>query len=136
MKINLVISFLMLIVFRVALALRLNLAAQAPSQVMCLLKWTSPTEKPCNAFQVAAGGLIEGSSVDGGNGFYDSRFSWQWQFGLNDSEMEIFADMFLGWVYGKWEPGKLPSGLSINGQYKSDYMNKYMPLMINKVVGR
>ena len=42
--------------------------------------------------------------------------------------------MFLGWVYGKWERGKNPSGLSRNGEYKRDYMDKYMPLMINAAI--
>jgi len=90
-----------------------------------------------HAFYWAAGGYIEGSSVGDRNGFYGPHY--QWQFGQDsqgDLGTEIFADMFLGWVYGKWEPGELPSGLSINGQYKSDYMDKYMPLMINKAVGR
>ena len=68
------------------------------------------------------------------NGFYGPRFSWQ--FGLDDSNNEIFADMFVGWVFGKWESGNLPGGFSINGQAKSDYMNKYMPLMIDGATGR
>ncbi len=43
--------------------------------------------------------------------------------------------MFLGWFYGKWKLGNLPSGLSINGQPKSAYMDKYMPLLI-RLIGR
>jgi RHS repeat-associated protein len=87
-----------------------------------------------HAFQRAAGGLIGGSDVGDRNGFYGPRFSWQ--FGLDDSNNEIFADMFVGWVFGKWESGNLPGGFSINGQAKSDYMNKYMPLMIDGATGR
>jgi hypothetical protein len=82
--------------------------------------------------------LFAGSSVGDRNGFYGGYY--QWQFGQDsdgDNGIEIFADMFLGWVYGKWEVDRSrASGLSVNGENKSAYMDKYMPLMINKAIGR
>jgi hypothetical protein len=91
-----------------------------------------------HSFYKAAGGYIAGSSVGDRNGFYGGYY--QWQFGQDsdgDNGIEIFADMFLGWVYGKWEVDRSrASGLSVNGENKSAYMDKYMPLMINKAIGR
>jgi hypothetical protein len=37
------------------------------------------------------------------------------------SPSEIYADMFLGWVYGKWEPGQLGK-YSLAGQSKAEFM--------------
>jgi hypothetical protein len=90
-----------------------------------------------HAFYWAAGGFIKGSSVGERNGFFGPYY--QWQFGHDspgDLGTEIFADMFLGWVYGKWELKPGTQYLSINGAEKSAYMDKYMPMMINKALGR
>lgn len=92
-----------------------------------------------HAFYVAAGGFVAGSAVGGRNGFFAGRYTWQFGADYDDpttNNKEIFADMFLGWVYGKWELKPGSSFLSDNGAAKSAYMDKYMPLMINKAIGR
>jgi len=40
-----------------------------------------------------------------------------WQFGKTHGNGEVFADMFVGWVYNKWEN-------SAQGGYRRDYMNR------------
>ena len=84
-----------------------------------------------------AGGFIDGSSVGGRNGFHGGLGSWQFatnyaEPGRNDRE--IFADMFVGWVYGKWEEGNTPTGLSVDGNQKKEYMDKYMPIMVGNAL--
>jgi uncharacterized protein RhaS with RHS repeats len=88
-------------------------------------------------FYWEAGRFVEGSSVGGRNGFFGGLGSWQFatdyaEPGRNDRE--IFADMFVGWVYGKWEPGGTPTGLSVDGNQKKDYMDTYMPIMIGNAL--
>jgi len=81
-----------------------------------------------HAFYNATGGYVEGSSVGDRNGFFGPYY--EWQFGHdseNDLGTEIFADMLVGWVYGKWELRPGTSVLSENGAAKSAYMDKYMP---------
>jgi len=53
------------------------------------------------------------------NGFYGPALSWQLSTDMSPSE--IYADMFLGWVYGKWEPGQLGK-YSLAGQSKAEFM--------------
>ena len=91
-----------------------------------------------HVFLAAAGNIIHGS-LGGRNGFFAGR--WTWQLGADYADAttnnkEIFADMFVGWVYGKWQLERGSTSLSGNGAAKSAYMDKYMPLMINKAIGR
>jgi hypothetical protein len=55
-----------------------------------------------------------------------------------DGRGEIFADMFVGWVYRCWEPDPLrPNGLSETGELRSSFMNENMPKWIyQKINGR
>lgn len=46
---------------------------------------------------------------------------WNWQQSDDASAAEEFADMFLGWVYGRWEN-------SVDGRLRADFMNVYMPV--------
>ena len=45
----------------------------------------------------------------------------EWQFGATDDPGEVWADMFLGWVYDEW--GDDPFGIA---DYKQNYMNTHM----------
>jgi hypothetical protein len=54
------------------------------------------------------------------NGFYGPALSWQLSTDMSASE--IYADMFLGWVYGKWEAGPQKGKYSIAGQDKAEFM--------------
>jgi hypothetical protein len=45
----------------------------------------------------------------------------EWQFGATHDVGEVWADMFLGWVYDEW--GNDPFGI---GTHKRDYMNSHM----------
>jgi hypothetical protein len=55
------------------------------------------------------------------NGFYGPPDSWQLSTDMGDTE--IFADMFVGWVYGKWEPGPGPGGLTAAAVSKATFMS-------------
>lgn len=52
---------------------------------------------------------------------------WQWseEFGRG----EIFADMFVGWVYGQWEADEAGYGTR-----RANYMNDNMPYWIAEVI--
>lgn len=52
-------------------------------------------------------------------GFAGPRF--EWQYGQTDLEGEVWADMFLGWVYNKWD-----NDLYGYGDTKKRYMNNQM----------
>ncbi len=42
---------------------------------------------------------------------------------------EEFADMYVGWVYNEWEPGR--DGWSEAGQMRADFMNSNMSMWVN-----
>jgi hypothetical protein len=58
-----------------------------------------------------------------------------WQFSKKLDPGEIFADMFLGWIYNSWElkPSGGPTDLAIS---RSQNMSSYMPIWISLCVGR
>jgi RHS repeat-associated protein len=63
-----------------------------------------------------------GDEDNGYYGFGGGRFEWQFAVVNLDLDTEIFADMFLGWVYDTWNfdaPG-------YRGQARKDYMNVNM----------
>lgn len=73
------------------------------------------------------------------NGFAGGRDITGWQRRCNTCnrgglEYEVFADMFLGWVYNSWEPGNY-RGLSETGRGRADFMNTNMPLWIWSKLG-
>lgn len=55
---------------------------------------------------------------------------WQWRFTTGPEE--YFADMFVSWVYGCWEPlgPRNQNVLTERGQARSDFMNEHMPTWI------
>jgi RHS repeat-associated protein len=60
----------------------------------------------------------------------------RWQFNLSIDSGEIFADMFIGWVYNRWEVDPIigdPTALAIS---RSNNMSFYMPIWISLCVGR
>ena len=72
----------------------------------------------------AAGDHIDESGVFT-YGFYGG---WDnWQFGWDNTQSEVFADMFVGWVYDKWDL-QHPQGL---GVLRQNHMNLYMGGWIN-----
>jgi RHS repeat-associated protein len=76
--------------------------------------------------------------TDGAHGYYMMRndpSGEQWQFRGSNENYENFADMFLGWVYSKWEQD--PSGnsrLTQMGQMRSDFMDTHMSRWIFDIV--
>lgn len=42
-----------------------------------------------------------------------------WKQSTENTGNEIFADMFLGWVFDEWAP--------VSGSFRSSFMNKNMP---------
>lgn len=75
--------------------------------------------------------LPDGAAFLNANGF-DEDYSY----GTDDSDgAEIFADMFVGWVYGKWgivDP--LTGDLSDDAREKSNYMADNMPNLVHYAV--
>ncbi len=66
-------------------------------------------------------------------GSFDSPRKWQQTAVTTPSEQ--FADMFLGWVYGKWEPGSFANtNYSYAGFSMSNFMNTYMPHWLDLIV--
>jgi RHS repeat-associated protein len=66
-------------------------------------------------------------------GFHSSYGNWQ--FNRDRKAGEIFADMFVGWVYNSWEVNPLggPTDLAI---LRSQNMSYYMPIWVSLCVGR
>jgi hypothetical protein len=76
--------------------------------------------------------------MSGANGYYMAKndpSGEQWQFRGSNENYENFADMFLGWVYNKWEENPLrPLPLTDKGQMRSDFMNDHMSKWIFDLV--
>jgi hypothetical protein len=53
----------------------------------------------------------------------------------SNENFENFADMYLGWVYNKWELNpKRPGKLTDRGALRSGFMNTNMPIWIFDMV--
>jgi hypothetical protein len=73
--------------------------------------------------------LLTGRGVDVNNGFYGTKVvGWQWRLSGSNGPEEIFADMFVGWVYNRWETEKRFDILTPLGQARSDFMNENMAI--------
>jgi hypothetical protein len=80
----------------------------------------------------------------GTSGFAGGLWDWQWsrQDGpLNledntDGRGEIFADMFIGWVYNQWEMNSTGSGWTELGQARADLMSSRVPDWIFDAINR
>ena len=59
-------------------------------------------------------------------GFHGGIASWQYSGELGSGE--IFADMFIGWVYNRWE--ETNGVITSEGQGRQTYMNNGMPLWV------
>ncbi len=72
-----------------------------------------------------------------GNGFYQTKAEgWQWRLNTGeyrDSPNEIFADMFLGWVYNKWEINRFGQ-LTDPGSMRATFMDEIMKEYINDFI--
>jgi RHS repeat-associated protein len=88
--------------------------------------WNSPGrgELPSSLLKRTLSREEDPYKVDPYAGFYGGLGSWQYS--LVPSPGEIFADMFLGWVYNRW--AKLPNSekLTKMGQERKSYMNLNM----------
>ncbi len=56
---------------------------------------------------------------------------WTWQQSEDITSKEIYADMFLGWVYDMWYSGN-NQALFDAGVDRMNFMNLYMPIWLNK----
>jgi hypothetical protein len=52
-----------------------------------------------------------------------ARPLWKWQQSKDISALEIFADMFLGWVYNEWDFADYPA----EAGDRKNFMILYMP---------
>ena len=72
-------------------------------------------------------------------GFAGPRQDWQWRLARMDTHTEIFADMFVGWVYDQFEVDE-ESKLTEMGQRRYDFMKPRMRSwifgIINERLGR
>jgi hypothetical protein len=94
-----------------------------------------------HAFNKAIGGKAQSSMTSDllrdANGIHTDAYGlyygfaggWDdWQYGYDNTSSEVFADMFVGWVFNQWDMAH-PEGL---GQDRMDHMNKYMPIWTNQ----
>jgi hypothetical protein len=56
-----------------------------------------------------------------------------WQFHTKDNDVEYFADMFIGWVYEKWDVSK--GVLTDPAKERRDFMDSRMPGWIVNAIG-
>ncbi|MDH5607033.1 MAG: hypothetical protein OEY93_09105, partial [Anaerolineae bacterium] len=75
---------------------------------------------------VASTPAIKGGSIDQKNGFYGTaREGWQRRLQhQNENSNEIFADMFVGWVYEMFETIPSENVLTEAGKTRSDFMTE------------
>ena len=64
-------------------------------------------------------------------GFAGNHFDWQNSW--DGSSSEVFADMFLGWTYDRWEIGK-GTALSADGTSRKTFMDTNMPDWIEAAI--
>jgi RHS repeat-associated protein len=57
-----------------------------------------------------------------------------WQYSRSNERGEIFADMFLGWVYNTWATTS-QGRLTEMAQRRADYMSQQMPVLIGIILG-
>jgi RHS repeat-associated protein len=76
----------------------------------------------CNNSEYCLGRDSHNGPNDGEHWGFAGGFN-KWQFGSDDTTGEVFADMFLGWVFNTWEP---ESPLSNRGTIRQGYMNDQM----------
>ena len=65
------------------------------------------------------------------NGFAGGYPGWQQSTCTVDCKNEIFADMFVGWTYQKWETNPTTGGLSYQASLKDTFMTTNMSMWIN-----
>jgi len=76
---------------------------------------------PANLLRPFDSDGIVGMEADGLHyyGYYGPHYSWQFGRSANNRQGEEFADMFVAWVYGRWEE-------SATGVAKRNFMNSLM----------
>ena len=70
------------------------------------------------------------ANVQNREGFYGPPLSWQLSIDMGNGE--IFADMFIGWVYGKW--GMRGGRLTVPARKKARFMSTHMPTFIRQAI--
>lgn len=76
--------------------------------------------------------LEHGNTVDGYYGFAGGFDQWQFGNSPGSENSEVFADMFIGWVYNQWEVG-IDGNLTDLGSQREVFMNNEMPTLIESV---
>jgi hypothetical protein len=71
------------------------------------------------------------AGVDNREGFAGREYSWQ--LSVDMAPGEIYADMFVGWVYGRWETS--PEGVTDAARKKMQFMTRTIS-DINGITGR
>ncbi len=72
----------------------------------------------------------DGDHTDEYGRYYGFAGGWDnWQFGWDNTASEVFADMFIGWVYNTWDLSGRDGGL---GTQRMTLMNSKMPLWLNR----
>ena len=72
--------------------------------------------------------------VTGNYGFASSSDIRTWQMHPSGEAKEEFADMFLGWVFNRWETNAY--GPTPDGSTRSQWMDKYMNIWLNNYMAR
>ncbi len=94
-------------------------------------------ENSVHAYSIRIGGelwqLDQKDSKEEGQGFYFGDIlkygTMTWIQSIQTSPSEVFADMFIGWVYNKWED-------SPQGEARKKFMNEYMRSWIRKAINQ
>ncbi len=72
---------------------------------------------------------ITPNNPNGTWGFAGRR--WDWQRSALGRDSEEFADMYLGWVYDKWE-ARVDGRWTVHGQMRADFMDYGMSLWLDR----
>ncbi len=67
-------------------------------------------------------------------GLYDDNGTPDYYKDDKDGRLDIFADMFTGWVYNQWEESKDKKNWSPTGTLRANYMGSNMPVWIFEAV--
>lgn len=74
-------------------------------------------------------GLLRPDHGNEANDFWGFESGWaDWQYGATHNSGEVFAGMFIGWVYGRW-------GTSPLADQRRDHMNSLMWALVVSVAG-
>lgn len=79
---------------------------------------------------IPSNAIIESSDDINNRGGFAGDFPG-WQQSTDDSAGEIFADMFIGWVYNQWEVDPFTGALTNDAELKANFMTTNMSIWID-----